>query len=301
MHTVAATYPYTNLVFEGGGAKGVAYCGALEVLEQKGVLDQVTAVAGTSAGAITATLVALGYTPAELRETIFDLNLRKFEDGRLDGPVRLVEHYGWYRGGAFRRWVATQIASKLGSPKATFADLATAGGPDLRVVATNVTTQQPEIFSVASSPGVALADAVRMSMSIPFFFAAVEHDGGIYVDGGTTWNYPVEIFDDEQPNPRTLGFHLDWTHRPPPPPTDVDDLVVFAKVVYESALAVQVDFFQRSGADVDRTVVIDDLGLLATDFDITPEEKLQLIAQGAGATQTCLEARAPAPAPSAQL
>lgn len=297
---MASTYPYTNLVFEGGGVKVVAYCGALDVLEQAGVLRQVTAVAGTSTGAITATLVALGYSPAELRETMLELNRHTFEDGWLDGPIRLVEHYGWHRGGVFRKWMATQVAAKLDCPNATFADLAAAGRPDLRVVATNVRTQQPEIFSVASSPDVALAHAVRMSISIPFFFAAVEHDGGVYVDGGTTWNYPVEIFDREHPNPRTLGFHLDWRDRPPPAPTDVDDLLVFAKVVYESVLAVQLDNFQRSRTDLDRTVVIDDLGLLATDFDITPEQKLELIAQGAGATRTFLEAHAPAPAPRAE-
>jgi NTE family protein len=293
---MATTYPYTNLVFEGGGVKGVAYCGALEVLEQAGVLGQVTAVAGTSAGAIMATLVALGDSSAQLRETMLDLDFRAFEDGGLEGPIRLVEHYGWYRGDALKTWVAKQIDARLGSPTATFADLAAAGGRDLRVVATNVRTQQPEIFSLAATPGVALADAVRMSLSIPFFFASVEHDGGVYVDGGATWNYPIEIFDGEQANPKTLGFHLDPTGRPPRPPTDVDNLVVFAKVVYESVLAVQVDFLQRSAADCERSVVIDDLGILATDFDITDEQKLKLIANGADATQKFL-ATTLAPAP----
>jgi NTE family protein len=297
---MAATHSYTNLVFEGGGVKVVAYCGALEVLEQAGVLGQLTAVAGTSAGAITATLVALGYSPAELRETMLDLNFRRFEDGVLEGPIRLVEHYGWYRGTAFKKWMAKQIGAKLGSQQATFADLAAVGRPDLRVVATDVATQQPEIFSLASSPDVAVADAVRMSMSIPFFFAAIERDGSVYVDGGVTWNYPVEIFDGEQANPQTLGLHLDWTGHPPPPATDVHDLVVFAKVVYESVLAMQVDFFQRSRADLERTVIIDDLGILATDFDITREQKLELIARGAAATRTFLDARTPAPAAPAE-
>jgi NTE family protein len=45
-------YPFTNLVFEGGGVKGVAYGGVLEVLDQQGILDQIQNVAGTSAGAI---------------------------------------------------------------------------------------------------------------------------------------------------------------------------------------------------------------------------------------------------------
>jgi len=49
---------FHNLVFEGGGIKGIAYAGALEVLEKENILSDIKRVAGTSAGAITATLLA---------------------------------------------------------------------------------------------------------------------------------------------------------------------------------------------------------------------------------------------------
>lgn len=44
-------YPFKHLVFEGGGVKGIAWVGASEVLEQKGVLPDIERVGGTSAGA----------------------------------------------------------------------------------------------------------------------------------------------------------------------------------------------------------------------------------------------------------
>lgn len=44
--------PNKNLVFEGGGFKGVAYGGVFEVLEQRQITPQIQSVAGTSAGAI---------------------------------------------------------------------------------------------------------------------------------------------------------------------------------------------------------------------------------------------------------
>ncbi len=59
-------YHFKNLVFEGGGVKGIAYVGALEVLEKEGILGSIERVAGTSAGAMVAVLVALGYTATEL-------------------------------------------------------------------------------------------------------------------------------------------------------------------------------------------------------------------------------------------
>ncbi|HET9054269.1 MAG TPA: patatin-like phospholipase family protein, partial [Cyclobacteriaceae bacterium] len=50
-----------NLVFEGGGIRGIAYAGAVEVLEQKNITDSVEQIAGTSVGAIVASLLAVNY------------------------------------------------------------------------------------------------------------------------------------------------------------------------------------------------------------------------------------------------
>ena len=58
LNSTIPIYPFKNLVFRGGGMKGTAYTGALEILEQKGLLKQVERVAGSSAGAITATLIS---------------------------------------------------------------------------------------------------------------------------------------------------------------------------------------------------------------------------------------------------
>ncbi len=283
-------YPFTNLVFEGGGVKGVAYVGALEVLEARGIRAGVAAVAGTSAGAITAALVAAGYTAGELRTTMMALNLRSFEDGRLEGPVRLVEHYGWYKGDAFLAWIRARLAEKLGSADITFAQLQQATRIDLRVVATDLSTRRPAVYSAATSAGVPVAEAVRMSMSIPLFFAAVTVAGAVFVDGGAVWNFPIEIFDGPAgANPATLGLHLGLLNRTPPPPSPIHDAVDYGKALYETITRVQSDYFERSDADVSRSVFIDDLGLKATDFDITDQQKLALIDEGRKATTAFLD------------
>lgn len=283
-------YPFTNLVFEGGGVKGVAYVGVLEVLEARDIRPNVTAVAGTSAGAITAALVAAGYTAAELKTTMMALDLRSFEDGRLEGPVRLIEKYGWYKGDAFLSWIRARLAEKAGSADVTFAQLQQATQTDLRVVATDLSTRRPVVYSAATAPGVAVAEAVRMSMSIPLFFAAVTSGGSVFVDGGAVWNFPIEIFDGPGgTNPATLGLHLGLFNQTPPPPVPVQDLLAYGKALYETITRVQTDYFERSDADVARSVFIDDLGLSATDFDITNKQKLALIDEGVKATTAYLE------------
>ena len=63
-------YPPENLVFKGGGPKGVAYLGALRALEKRELLGSIRRVAGTSAGAITAVLLCLGLGPEKIHELL---------------------------------------------------------------------------------------------------------------------------------------------------------------------------------------------------------------------------------------
>ena len=67
-----------DLVFEGGGVKGIALVGAFSVLEEQGYEPK--NMAGASAGAITAVLIAAGYTASELRTIIGELDYDRFKD-----------------------------------------------------------------------------------------------------------------------------------------------------------------------------------------------------------------------------
>ena len=67
-----------DLVFEGGGVKGIGLGGAYAALEDEGFRPN--NVAGTSAGAITAALVASGYTARELKDIVFNMPFTQFKD-----------------------------------------------------------------------------------------------------------------------------------------------------------------------------------------------------------------------------
>ena len=64
------------------------------------------------------------------------------------------------------------------------------------------------------------------------------------------------------------------------------------KDLYETITRVQTDYFERSLPDVARSVFINDLGLKATDFDITQEQKQALIDEGRKATTAYLSSYA---------
>jgi NTE family protein len=231
-------------VFEGGGVKGLAFVGALVAAEEELGITEWVNVAGTSAGAIIATLLAAGYTPAELKELIGGLDYRLFADYGPGGPFigglrNAIRRRGLARGEFFRDWIGDRLGeSKLGNRDATFADVMRDDLPPdltederesfgyrLRVIASDVSEARMvvlphDIASFEDDRGrprrpedLRIADAVRMSMSFPFFYDPVvlrargrEH---LIVDGGLLSNYPVWLFDNPAPIKRhTWGFRL---------------------------------------------------------------------------------------------
>ncbi|OED35707.1 patatin [PVC group bacterium (ex Bugula neritina AB1)] len=194
-------YPFKNLVFEGGGVKGLAYVGVMEILEKKGILQNIKRVAGTSAGAINATLFASGYTVEETRKEMLNLDFNDFSDSSWFPPnnlIRVFKEYGWNKGDFFKNWMGSLLKRKTGNSNITFELLQQYSNKSLYVLATNLSTRFSEIYSPEHTPNMPVVDAVRKSMSLPLFFRAVKNDhGDIFVDGGLLNNFPVKLFDRE--------------------------------------------------------------------------------------------------------
>ena len=322
-------YPMTNLIFEGGGVKGIAYVGALQKLAEKGISANIKRVGGTSAGAIMALLYGLNYSLSETESILKTLDFNNFLDsswGILRDADRLIKDYGWYKGDYFRNWIGQIIQDKTGNSEATFetvaAHAAEQGFKDLYFVGTNLSTRFSEVFSAEHTPRLCIADAVRISMSIPLFFAAKRNlRDDVYVDGGLLDNYPVKLFDrakyvarystepdyyqehnawlqsqgkDISPyvyNQETLGFRLDsgreiamFRDQAEPQHHQVNDFFSYAWSLVETILESQQNQHLHSD-DWHRTIYIDTLGVQTTDFDLSEETKSQLVQSGAAGAQ----------------
>ena len=293
---------YRHLVLEGGGVKGAAYAGALKVLDQNQLLGKVDGVAGTSAGAITALLLALGYSAQEVMDVLLDLDFSRFKDGRELADVdRLFTRYGWYKGDFALCLFECLVEKKTGDRRTTFAQLEErrraqpeAGFRELRVFGTDVNAHAWVEFSARTHPEVALADAARISMSIPLFFAAREFQGHVFVDGGVLINYPIGAFDGEGEPQRTLGLHLGTQ----PTVGRVEGFVSYTEQTFATLLDSQVDDLCAAPSDVRRSVFINPLGIKATDFDLTLEQKCALAREGVKATDAYLRQGPPQSCPA---
>jgi predicted acylesterase/phospholipase RssA len=207
-------------VFEGGGAKGVLYGGALQ-----GMLEEdcwFGAAAGASAGAITATAIAVGLQPDEVgRETESGLDAL----GRptaLSGLLRVRDGASYLDQDSMRTWLGDllerQVEALCGEPDGrtiTFGELhALTEGFELDVVAVDLARQHRVVFNYMLTPNCSVASAVVASAAIPLAFESMllyvpqgRPAGGVIVDGGVLANFPSFVFKD--------ASYRTWAGMPP--------------------------------------------------------------------------------------
>jgi NTE family protein len=302
-----------DLVLEGGGVKGLGTAGAV-----MGLLDAgwtFPRVAGTSVGAMAAAFAAAGADSAVLREVLGRLDLRKIPDRRVPLPlvsesVSLALGHGAYAGDWIHRWLTDELG-KLGVR--TFADLRRDDPDDdpalltpehrygLVVMATDVTNGRllrlPWDYPMfgLDPDEQRVADAVRMSMSIPFYFDPrtlrnpVTGDEATIVDGGVLSNFAIEIFDrtdGRQPRWPTFGVRL-----LPDLPAGLGDLVPFfglpvfpavrllEQLVATALVGRDQTHLERPGVR-ERTMTVDTKGTAITEFGVGPVERAELVARG---------------------
>jgi NTE family protein len=306
-----------DLVCEGGGVKGIGLAGAYAGLAEAGYMPG--RVAGTSAGAITAALIAAGYTAEELKEVVLSLDFRQFEDRGwedriplLHNPLSLLLDQGIYEGTKFLEWMRGMLAEK---DVFTFGHLKTDSDDPryaykLQVIVSDVSAREllvlpRDAHKLGLDPDkLEVSLAVRMSMSIPIFFEPVRIQNPatnwqhILVDGGMLSNFPVWLFDSDdvpqcptfglllvEPNPRTP-----ITERLPKPesaPAGAKGLIqLLSGMVHTMMEAHDRMYVQKE--QFARTIGIPTLGVGTTEFDIARERALALYESGRSAAATFL-------------
>jgi len=293
---------FVDLVCEGGGVKGIGLAGAFSAIEQRGFTPK--SVAGTSAGAITAALIAAGYTSSELDDILLKVPFESFKDQDWRDKIPLVGRgasvafeLGIYEGKAFQRWI-TELLERKGVTR--FGQLADDEAEDpanryrLRVIASDVTHRRMLVLpDDAGHLGIEpdemeIAYAVRMSMSIPVFFEPVIHENEdtgekhVIVDGGMLSNFPVWLFDCHGRDPHWPTFGLMLVEPEPRKPighriaagdedgVERNSLLDFVKSLALTMMAAH-DRLYIEQATYARTIPIPTLGVGTTEFGITPE------------------------------
>lgn len=197
---------YVDGVFEGGGAKGVLYAGALEAVLRRRLWF--SAVAGSSAGAITAAMIAAGMQPSDIAaetdkglcamvtpSTFSGVRRIRWGTGFLDHAAVL----DWLRGVMCTRMNALGVTVDSRGP--SFATLFDVTGIELFVAAVDLSARNVAVFTHSLTPNARIAETVMASATIPGGFEPMffgkEPPWRLFVDGGVASNYPVFVYRDE--------------------------------------------------------------------------------------------------------
>ena len=317
--------PRVDLVLEGGGVKGIGLVGAVLTMSEKGYVFP--RVAGTSAGAIVASLIAAhqvaGRSLSNLETIMTSVDYGKFQDEqpleRLGGTpgeiAELLLHMGIAKGDYLVEWLGNVLAD-LGVH--TFADLAISDTDDpgtglpadqrFRLVVHTSDISRGALVRLpwdyphyGQDPAtMRVVDAVRASMSIPFFFRPVTFStpsGKVtWVDGGMLSNFPITVFDRTDGEPErwpTWGIKLSAR----PAAVQVDRPTGNDFQLAMSCLQTLMTGWDRYHLDdenvTQRTVFVDTGSMSATNFGITKQEQSQLFESGRSAATSFLTDQKP--------
>lgn len=231
-----------TFVFSGGGAKIFGHLGAVNEFRAQGILPK--NYAGSSAGAIMALFLFLGYRSDEIKsifqwfrkENLIDYSLAL---AGLSTTKRLKQALDWIvlnkvlevirknpedfsskEARAFLQqaiFPPNKISFQTVEMLKAFCS-ATGFGHRLIVTATNSTIEQTEIFSYEVTPKLELSEAVKISASLPVLYHPTERDGNQFIDGGVMNNLPLSAFTSDDStllehelhaNLRVLAFQFD--------------------------------------------------------------------------------------------
>lgn len=189
-----------GLVLGGGGLKGLAHIGVLQVLMENRI--PVTSISATSSGSIIAALYAAGMSPYEMERTILKIKPQDYLDYNIGGLLK----YGLGLLIPANKSVVNGLikGKKLLNIMADLTDNKTLDEVEipLAIVACDINTGEEVIFSniipgadnqIVFVRGALLSEAVRSSTAIPGIFIPYLFRGMQLVDGGIKAIVPVSI------------------------------------------------------------------------------------------------------------
>jgi NTE family protein len=303
-----------DLVLSGGGVKGIGLVGAVVALTD--ARYRIRRISGTSAGSLVGAVVAAGadqLSGTDLRNLAMSLPYHKFLDPDpvahlplLGMAWQALRGQGLYRGDYIREWVATELRNLR---VRTFGDLAMTDDelpPEqrYRLVVTVADITRGELVRLPwdyrrlyglDPDEQSVADAVRASMAIPFFFRPVTltSGGGVtstLIDGGLLSNFPMYSLDriDGKP-PRWPSFGITVTAQRPAegdaepglaPLIDLPGAPRLLEGLINTALLGHDQTYLSQPSVAARTIAVDSSGIGYLNFNISQHDREVLYGNG---------------------
>jgi len=188
-----------TLVFAGGGTRCLFFLPALVELEKRGYLKEVKECWGTSAGALIAAIYFLRKDAQKVYDIMFKVDFTKIRDIDLANILTINQSWGLDDGKHLVRMIEELLEDKKNVKMSEV--------PGLHIVVSDLTDNKTLVVNAKTFPDMRLTDAIRASMSMPFFLRPYIHtDGHIWVDGALRYNFAWNLLPNNEERKQALGF-----------------------------------------------------------------------------------------------
>lgn len=202
--------PFDGVCLSSGGIRGIYQLGALQFLYDKHLLKNTTHFAGTSVGAIIAYLLAIGYTPLEIMQTLIQRDVTF--DIKMFNLIQLLDEFAACKFNYFYILLEEMTLQKLGYIP-TFKELAVNHGKHFTCTAYNTTYLILQYFDAENEPDMKVIDAIKASCSIPLVFPSVNYKECQFIDGAIANGFPLEKIDNGYRNIIAIFTETDRSNR----------------------------------------------------------------------------------------
>ncbi len=259
---------YTCL-FGGGAIRGLAYVGTIRALEELGVEYDI--IGGSSVGSIIATLVACGYKSYELENFFMKVNFDLFKDIHLG----FGQGFALSKGEIFQDWLNELLNNKVEGvigDKVTFRDITV----PLIIITTDLKHFKTQEFSKMVTPDFEVAQAIKISSSMPGLMAPYSYNNEMLADGDLQKASPMWRLSENINNSasRILEFRLEGDYS-----QDQKNPISFINTIYSCVTDVASDFITELYGRNDRydCISINTGDVFFADFNLNKDDRRKLI------------------------
>lgn len=264
-------------MFGGGAVRGVAYVGALQALYECNI--DIDVLAGSSVGSLVATLVAVGYSPDEIKDIFEKVNFELFRDIHFG----INKDFAISKGNVFTDWVRELIEQKFYGEEykkgqnepVLFRDIK----KKLVLITTDLNTFKPYELSTFETPDFEIAEAVRASCSMPGLMVPLEVNNKKLLDGDLLKGIPLWKASKNlnSSSSRIIEFRLEGDNV-----SSNNNVFEYLNTIYSCMTSVPTDFIMDTFGQNDKydyvKIVTGDL--LVIDFNISKKTRNKLIEIG---------------------
>jgi hypothetical protein len=196
-----------TLVLSGGSTKVPAYMGIFKALYSCNILNDklqgIKHIITCSVGTLVALFLLLK-VPLDIIETVIEgaifSNMIDIENININD---LIFNLGLFDNHLVSSLIKGVLTEKYSREDMTLLELYELNPIKLTVKCANSTKGCIEYISYENEPTISILTLVNMTTAIPLFFKHIKYKDSLYVDGGMTGGYPVEIVKDNY-----LGFNI---------------------------------------------------------------------------------------------